>query len=319
MAMTTSPIQCQRTFPASTTQWICRGRSDGRGGQRARAKLQSISITGGLLQLQHELPPEISSKSLSTVDPVPSTEWPKCCTRRASFRVRVFSPSASLPWPTTTTASCVWRSIPLWTVVSWTRFPSRCRRRPDSEAGAKGSGQWPVVGVSKPQAYHLLTANRHLSTDRFLLLRYTESPDDDETITHSAEETIAYAEAWLPNCLLLSSCCCAGPWGGKTTLVKGLRKASRPLARDVTSPRLRSSTNIADPNHPVPHRPLPHRYRARTGNASLDDLLAPNCILLIEWGEKFPRFERDQNVEITLERVGTLSAEFNGPRVESAD
>ena len=36
----------------------------------------------------------------------------------------------------------------------------------------------------------------------------------------------------------------------------------------------------------------------------LDDLFAPNCILLVEWGEKFPRFERDQNVEITLERVG---------------
>jgi tRNA threonylcarbamoyladenosine biosynthesis protein TsaE len=36
----------------------------------------------------------------------------------------------------------------------------------------------------------------------------------------------------------------------------------------------------------------------------LDDLLAPNCILLIEWGEKFSRFERDQNVEITLERAG---------------
>jgi tRNA A37 threonylcarbamoyladenosine biosynthesis protein TsaE len=36
----------------------------------------------------------------------------------------------------------------------------------------------------------------------------------------------------------------------------------------------------------------------------LDDLLAPNCILLIEWGEKFPRWQRDQHLEITLERVG---------------
>jgi len=33
-------------------------------------------------------------------------------------------------------------------------------------------------------------------------------------------------------------------------------------------------------------------------------LLAPNCILLIEWGEKFPCLRRDHNVEITLERVG---------------
>ena len=36
----------------------------------------------------------------------------------------------------------------------------------------------------------------------------------------------------------------------------------------------------------------------------LDDLLAPNCILLIEWGEKFPRLQRDKNLQITLERVG---------------
>ena len=36
----------------------------------------------------------------------------------------------------------------------------------------------------------------------------------------------------------------------------------------------------------------------------LDDLVAENSILLIEWGEKFPRFLRDRDVEITLERVG---------------
>jgi tRNA threonylcarbamoyladenosine biosynthesis protein TsaE len=36
----------------------------------------------------------------------------------------------------------------------------------------------------------------------------------------------------------------------------------------------------------------------------LDDLLAPNSLLLIEWGEKFPRLQRDQDVEITLERMG---------------
>ena len=36
----------------------------------------------------------------------------------------------------------------------------------------------------------------------------------------------------------------------------------------------------------------------------LDDLFAENSILLIEWGEKFARFVRDRDVEITLERVG---------------
>ena len=36
----------------------------------------------------------------------------------------------------------------------------------------------------------------------------------------------------------------------------------------------------------------------------LDDLFAEDSILLIEWGEKFPRFVRDRDVEIALERVG---------------
>jgi tRNA threonylcarbamoyladenosine biosynthesis protein TsaE len=36
----------------------------------------------------------------------------------------------------------------------------------------------------------------------------------------------------------------------------------------------------------------------------LDDLIADNSILLIEWGEKFARFERERDVEIVLERVG---------------
>jgi tRNA threonylcarbamoyladenosine biosynthesis protein TsaE len=37
---------------------------------------------------------------------------------------------------------------------------------------------------------------------------------------------------------------------------------------------------------------------------ALDDLIAENSILLIEWGEKFTRFERDRDIEIVLERVG---------------
>ena len=36
----------------------------------------------------------------------------------------------------------------------------------------------------------------------------------------------------------------------------------------------------------------------------LDDLIAEDSILLIEWGEKFPRFLRERDVEISLERVG---------------
>jgi tRNA A37 threonylcarbamoyladenosine biosynthesis protein TsaE len=32
-------------------------------------------------------------------------------------------------------------------------------------------------------------------------------------------------------------------------------------------------------------------------------LMAENSVLLIEWGEKFPRFERDRDVEIAIERI----------------
>ena len=36
----------------------------------------------------------------------------------------------------------------------------------------------------------------------------------------------------------------------------------------------------------------------------LDDLRAPNCITLIEWGEKFPRLLRDWDLQITIDRIG---------------
>ena len=36
----------------------------------------------------------------------------------------------------------------------------------------------------------------------------------------------------------------------------------------------------------------------------LDDLMADNAILLIEWGEKFPRFVRERDVEIALQSLG---------------
>jgi tRNA threonylcarbamoyladenosine biosynthesis protein TsaE len=35
----------------------------------------------------------------------------------------------------------------------------------------------------------------------------------------------------------------------------------------------------------------------------LDDLIADNSVLLVEWGDKFARFERERDVEIALERI----------------
>jgi tRNA threonylcarbamoyladenosine biosynthesis protein TsaE len=127
-----------------------------------------------------------------------------------------------------------------------------------------------------------------------------------ETITHSADETIAFGRRLAvklppPMIVLLR-----GDLGaGKTTLVKGIAegfKAAR--AEDVTSPTFTLIHEYRGPRVTLYHIDL---YRIDTEREletlALDDLLAPNCILLIEWGEKFPRLQRDRNLEITLGRV----------------
>lgn len=127
-----------------------------------------------------------------------------------------------------------------------------------------------------------------------------------ETITHSAEETIAFgrklaAELSPPLVVLLR-----GDLGaGKTTLVKGIAEGFEAArAEDVTSPTFTLVHEYRGPDITLYHIDL---YRIETQREletlALDDLLAPNCILLIEWGEKFPRLQRDRNVEIALEQV----------------
>jgi tRNA threonylcarbamoyladenosine biosynthesis protein TsaE len=128
-----------------------------------------------------------------------------------------------------------------------------------------------------------------------------------QTITHSAEETIAFgrtlaAELSPPLIVLLR-----GDLGaGKTTLVKGIAEGfDAARAEDVTSPTFTLIHEYRGPRATLYHIDL---YRIDTKREletlGLDDLLAPNSILLIEWGEKFARFERDRNVEIILEQMG---------------
>jgi tRNA threonylcarbamoyladenosine biosynthesis protein TsaE len=125
--------------------------------------------------------------------------------------------------------------------------------------------------------------------------------------THSAEETVALgrtlaAELVPPLIVLLR-----GDLGaGKTTLVKGIAEGfDAALAENVTSPTFTLIHEYRGPVITLYHIDL---YRIDTEREletlGLDDLLAPNCILLIEWGEKFPRLRRDRYVEITLEQVG---------------
>jgi tRNA threonylcarbamoyladenosine biosynthesis protein TsaE len=128
-----------------------------------------------------------------------------------------------------------------------------------------------------------------------------------ETTTHSADETVAFGRKLAldlapPLVVLLR-----GDLGaGKTTLVKGIAEGFQAAAaEDVTSPTFTLIHEYRGPRVTLYHIDL---YRIDTEREletlALDDLLAPNSILLIEWGEKFPRLQRDQDAEITLQRAG---------------
>ena len=132
-------------------------------------------------------------------------------------------------------------------------------------------------------------------------------PMSIETITHSAEETIAYGRALAvdlspPLIVLLR-----GELGaGKTTLVKGIAEGFGAARADqVTSPTFTLVHEYRSPRAVLYHIDL---YRIDTEREletlGVDDLLAPDSILLIEWGEKFPRFQREWGIQIRLERVG---------------
>jgi tRNA threonylcarbamoyladenosine biosynthesis protein TsaE len=127
-----------------------------------------------------------------------------------------------------------------------------------------------------------------------------------EITTHGAEETIAFGcslrDILAPPKLVLLQ----GDLGaGKTTLVKGIAKAFGAAdEEDVTSPTFTLVHEYRGPGVILYHIDL---YRIDTlrelQTLALDDLMAPDSILLIEWGEKFTRFQRERDVQISLERV----------------
>src|SRR6202158_6027308 len=128
-----------------------------------------------------------------------------------------------------------------------------------------------------------------------------------EFITQSPEETVALGRSLAgmlapPKIVVLR-----GDLGaGKTTLVKGIAEAFHAAAEeDVTSPTFTLIHEYRGPEAQLYHIDL---YRVDTPRQletlGLDDLIADNAILLIEWGEKFPHLRQEQDMEIVLERLG---------------
>lgn len=128
-----------------------------------------------------------------------------------------------------------------------------------------------------------------------------------EFLTHSAEETTELgrclaAELSPPKLVVLR-----GDLGaGKTTLIKGIAEGFRAASQEnVTSPTFTLIHEYRGPEVNVYHVDL---YRVDTqrelDTLGLDDLLSEKSVVLIEWGEKFRRFLRECDVEITIERLG---------------
>lgn len=128
-----------------------------------------------------------------------------------------------------------------------------------------------------------------------------------EFTTHSPEQTVALGRTLAPLLAPPKLVVLRGELGaGKTTLVKGIAEAFHAASQeDVTSPTFTLVHEYRGPEVNLFHVDL---YRIETASAletlGLDDLMGGNNLLLIEWGEKFARFDRERDVEIALERIG---------------
>lgn len=136
---------------------------------------------------------------------------------------------------------------------------------------------------------------------------------DMTKITRSADETIAFgqelaAQLAPPKIVLLR-----GDLGaGKTTMVKGIAQAFQAAEQeDVTSPTFTLIHEYRGPEVTVYHIDL---YRIDTekelATLAIDDLIDDRSVVLIEWGEKFERFRRERDVEVTIARRGENEREI---------
>jgi len=129
----------------------------------------------------------------------------------------------------------------------------------------------------------------------------------EEYITHSAEETVALGRKLAATLRSARMVILRGDLGaGKTTLVKGIAEGLQAASQDdVTSPTFTLIHEFRGSEVNLFHVDL---YRVDTlrelDTLGLDELFAEDGnLVLLEWGEKFPRFEKERDVEISIERV----------------
>ena len=131
-----------------------------------------------------------------------------------------------------------------------------------------------------------------------------------EYITHSAEETIALGRELAQTLKDALMVILRGDLGaGKTTLVKGIAEGLQAASQeDVTSPTFTLIHEFHGPEVNLYHVDL---YRIETerelATLGLDELFAEDGnLVLLEWGEKFPRLVKERDVEIAIDRRGEL-------------
>jgi tRNA threonylcarbamoyladenosine biosynthesis protein TsaE len=129
-----------------------------------------------------------------------------------------------------------------------------------------------------------------------------------EYITRSADETISLGRELASKLKDLHMVILRGDLGaGKTTLVKGIAEGLAVASQDdVTSPTFTLIHEYRGPELTLYHVDL---YRIHTQREletlGLDDLFAEeHNLVLIEWGEKFPRLVGECEGEIRIERAG---------------
>jgi len=128
-----------------------------------------------------------------------------------------------------------------------------------------------------------------------------------EFLTHSPEETIALgrelANSLQPPKLVVLT----GDLGaGKTTRIKGLAEGFKAESQEnVTSPTFTLIHEYRGPKATLYHIDL---YRVdsprQLETLGIDDLRDDRSLILLEWGEKFERFRKERDAEISIETLG---------------